>query len=341
MEPLQPVLSICIPTFQRAENVVTIVSNLLLCERNDFEIVVIDNQSNDNTFSRLNSLIDSRLHVLQNATNVGGWLNVVRSISYGFGCVKMFMTDKDICHYQMLGAFIDFLKNSPQVGCGYCAFSDETKQATRIFEPGFESVRAVGYSWRHPTGYFFRDELLNKSDYLEAYRNSQLIGQFPFDLLLAESANRACAAIYSCALFTREDSATAAKVQSHITNGNSSDAFFKPENRLKVAINFAKHLDGLKLPYWASQRIEANIFLHGLTSSTNSFRILLANKELCSHYGINSRVISVKELLAIAFSYIKNYFSLRDFSITSKCIRFISVAVFSVPELIRKVRHKL
>ncbi len=341
MESLQPVLSICIPTFQREESVFTIVSKLLLCERNDFEIVVIDNQSNDNTLSRLNSLTDSRLHVLQNATNIGGWLNVVRSVSYGSGRVKMFMTDKDFCHHQMLGAFIDFLKDSPQVGCGYCAFSDEAKQATRIFEPGFESVRAVGYSWRHPTGYFFRDELLNKSNYLEAYRDSQLIGQFPFDLLLAESANRAGAAIYSCGLFTREDSATAAKVQSHITNGNSSDAFFKPENRLKVAMNFAKHLDSLELTYWACRRIEASIFLHGLTSSTNGFRKLLANKELCSHYKIDSRLVSFKELLLIAFSYTKNYSRLCDSSFVSRSTRFASLAVFIIAELIKKIRRKL
>lgn len=333
-------LSICIPTFQREENTIALVGDLLRCQRDDFEVIVIDNVSNDNTLKRLRQITDLRLHVLQNSTNIGGWLNVVRSISYGSGRVKMFMTDKDTCHPQFLGSFIDFLKANPTVGCGYCEFSDEPQGTNRVFRAGLESTRAVGYSWRHPTGYFFNAELLKESSYIDSYRDSQKIGQFPFDLLLAEFGTKSCAAIYAKGLFTREDPAAAASVKSYITSGTSSDAFFKPENRLKVALIFAKHLDNLTLAPYGKQQIEASVFLHGLTSSTNGFRILLANQQLCSHYRMESRSVNVKELLLIALIYTKNYFSRRDPTIFSRGIRIIFVAVFVIPELMKKMRRR-
>lgn len=341
MMTLLPMLSICIPTFQREANVVALVVDLLRCQRDDFEVIVIDNLSTDNTMARLSRITDSRLHVLKNTVNIGGWLNVVHSISYGSGRIKLFMTDKDHCRYEMLGQFIEFLKTHPTVSCGYCEFSDEPKRTNRVFAAGIESTRAVGYSWRHPTGYFFNAELLNQSGYIDEYRDSQKIGQFPFDILLAEFASQSSAAIYANGLFTREDPLSAANVKSYITTGSSSDAFFRPENRLKVALNFAEHLDSLKLSSLGKRQIEASIFLHGLTSSTNGFRLLLANQHLCSHYRIESRSVGVKELLLIGWAYTNGYFKHRDSCIISKGLRIFCIAVFVLPELMKKLRRRL
>ncbi len=329
-------LSICIPTFQRVADVFSLVSDLLQCQRTDFEIVVIDNQSLDDTLQRLNSIADTRLIILQNDTNIGGWLNVVQSVSYGSGRVKLFMTDKDSCHYQMLDAFIEFLNSNPAVGCGYCLFSDEPERRTRIFSRGFRSTQAVGYTWRHPTGYFFNAQLLAQIQYASLYTDSQQIGQFPFDLLLAELSTMSFAAIYTNGLFTRESATSAAKIKSHITNGNSGDAFFTPENRLKVALNFARHLENIALSTFHKRQVEARVFLSGLTSSTNGLRILLSNEQLCRHYHIESRTVKSKELFRIAFAYSINFFIQRDASNASRFIRMVCIVVFGFPELVKK-----
>ena len=56
-----PLLSIAIPTFNRGETLYKNVNRILENNSTDFEIVISDNNSNDNTYDLISSINDNRI----------------------------------------------------------------------------------------------------------------------------------------------------------------------------------------------------------------------------------------------------------------------------------------
>jgi glycosyltransferase involved in cell wall biosynthesis len=88
-----PVLSICIPTFNRKDRVVALVDALLSVQGN-FEICVHVDGSTDGTHEALNALSDRRLH-LSFAANQGRAAALVKACSAAKGRYIMIFDDDD------------------------------------------------------------------------------------------------------------------------------------------------------------------------------------------------------------------------------------------------------
>ena len=65
-----PTVSVIIPTFNRAEKVVRAVSSVLNQEYQDFEILVVDDGSTDNTAEALSNY-NSAIHYIRQSENRG------------------------------------------------------------------------------------------------------------------------------------------------------------------------------------------------------------------------------------------------------------------------------
>lgn len=68
---MQPVVSVIIPTYNRASLVIRAVRSALAQDFGDFEIIVVDDASTDNTPTRIDELSDNRLRYLRLGRNVG------------------------------------------------------------------------------------------------------------------------------------------------------------------------------------------------------------------------------------------------------------------------------
>ena len=65
------ILSICIPTYNRGQSLFDNVKKWLQSDNKNFEIVIADNCSMDNTVELLKSIEDSRLKIIENDKNYG------------------------------------------------------------------------------------------------------------------------------------------------------------------------------------------------------------------------------------------------------------------------------
>jgi len=70
-----PFFSICIPTYNRADLLPVAIDSALAQTESDYEIVVVDNASTDDTPKILERYKDSRVRVVRNKETVGMWAN--------------------------------------------------------------------------------------------------------------------------------------------------------------------------------------------------------------------------------------------------------------------------
>lgn len=75
-----PKVSVCIPTYNTANYIGQAIESVLMQTYNDYEIVVSDNASEDNTKEIVNSFHDSRIRYFRNEENLGYSKNVRKLI---------------------------------------------------------------------------------------------------------------------------------------------------------------------------------------------------------------------------------------------------------------------
>ena len=87
-------LSICIPTFNRAQIVYECVKDCLSYQTEQIEVVVNDNCSTDDTCKLLSEIKDERFHYYCNDTNIG-YSNLVVALTKGHGKYCLLLSDED------------------------------------------------------------------------------------------------------------------------------------------------------------------------------------------------------------------------------------------------------
>lgn len=66
-----PLVSVCIPAFRGAAHIAAAIESVLAQSLTDFELIIIDDHSADNTVAIAQGFTDARIRILKNAENVG------------------------------------------------------------------------------------------------------------------------------------------------------------------------------------------------------------------------------------------------------------------------------
>ena len=300
-------LSFCIPTFNRSESLHKLVTTILSCTDPNIEVVVLDNGSTDDTLASLSTIRDGRLIVYSNGENKGGLYNVVNVIDKACGKYLVFLTDKDHVDSNEITRFKTFLLQHTGLASGYCLFNSKSKIEYEIFQQGYQAVNKIAYKGRHPTGYFFNNALLKSIKHVEKFSDHKIVDMFPFEFIHAELCLMGGGAIYHVPMFTLETGDMAAKHKSYNASGKSKEAFFSPEARLKLAINYTKHINTLRLTPQEKRLLIIDIFIQQLVAATVGYRSVLRNKDICAHYYMECRDIKAKELHIIGLNLYRHY----------------------------------
>lgn len=301
-------LSFCIPTYNNAKSVYRLVSSILKSNDLNIEVVVLDNGSTDDTLKILREISDERLRVYTNGENKGALFNMVNVLDKGRGIYLVYSTDHDHIDVNNLQKFKNFLIENLVISCGYCTFNSKSEKLFESFSMGFNAVNELAYITRHPTGYFFKNGLLKSVDIVNRFANYEYVDLFPLEFVFAELCILGDGAIYHDSLFTPETrSAIVIKHKSATTNGKSKNAFFSPQTRLKLAINFEDHIQSLDLDVSDKERLIINSFFRELKSATLVFKNIMNSEDICAHYYMESRNVSVKELFVIGVNFYNGY----------------------------------
>lgn len=105
----KPILSFCIPTYNRAHVVNKAVKSILKYQGDDIEVVVSDNCSIDNTLEELNKINDKRLKVYTNNSNLGFERNVFKCFENANGEYCFYLNDREIVYIKKIKDLINLL----------------------------------------------------------------------------------------------------------------------------------------------------------------------------------------------------------------------------------------
>lgn len=149
-------LSICIGTFNRREILLKNVNSILLYERNDIEIIIVDNASEDGTWEALQLLTDKRVRVFRNSVNKGANFNWLRALFLGQGKYRMILNDRDSIDILKLASFLKFLYENEETWDVIVAMDGVKK----VFKPWERTYLLEKES--HPSNYIYSDVLLKR-----------------------------------------------------------------------------------------------------------------------------------------------------------------------------------
>jgi glycosyltransferase involved in cell wall biosynthesis len=117
-----PLVSVCIPTYNRRdllELTLETISNQTLC---DFELIVCDDCSTDGTYEFLTSLKWPNLRILRNTTNLNIHGTMKRLFQAARGKYVGMQHDHDLYHPEFLERMVVMMERHPTAGFGCCAF---------------------------------------------------------------------------------------------------------------------------------------------------------------------------------------------------------------------------
>jgi hypothetical protein len=151
MQPT-PFFTVAIPTFNRAERLRACLQSLTAQSFSDFEIIVVDNASPDETEATVRSLGDPRIRYIRHKENIGPFRNLIFSSTTGTGEFLVIHQDDDWLHR-------DFLAR-----CHACVSRDDSVAvygaATLAGEPrsGYSGRVEPDFSGQARGDYALRDE---------------------------------------------------------------------------------------------------------------------------------------------------------------------------------------
>lgn len=111
-----PKVSVCIPTYNRSEYLREAIESVLMQSFSDFELIICDNASIDNTTEVVNSFCDSRITYHRNTENLGSFNNVNLCLKLAKGEYITIFHDDDVMLQDNILDKVSFLDAYPKAG---------------------------------------------------------------------------------------------------------------------------------------------------------------------------------------------------------------------------------
>jgi glycosyltransferase involved in cell wall biosynthesis len=118
---MDPLVSIVVPCYKLAHLLSPCVNSILKQDYNDFEVLIMDNCSPDDTPAVAQSFHDPRVKHIRNESNLGHIRNFNKGITLARGkYVWMMMADDMLRSTHVLGRYVDLMERNPDVGFVFC-----------------------------------------------------------------------------------------------------------------------------------------------------------------------------------------------------------------------------
>ncbi len=175
-----PKVSVIIPTYNRAEMIAETIESVLQQTFADFQLIIVDDGSTDNTKEVIGSLNDSRLeYIYQQNSGVSSARNL--GLKKARGQFICFLDSDDLWPRDFLQSMMTNLQASPEYGASYCMrtllLADGTIQPSyqkeffcsgqvtaKLFEKTFIQTSAICFRKEILEGLFFDESLTNGED---------------------------------------------------------------------------------------------------------------------------------------------------------------------------------
>lgn len=112
---MNPVISVVMSTYNRADILSEAIDSILNQTYNNFEFIIINDNSTDNTIDVIRSYTDSRIKLFNNRKNCGCTFNYHRAQNMAKGKYIAHIDDDDLSLPKRLEKQIEYLENNPEI----------------------------------------------------------------------------------------------------------------------------------------------------------------------------------------------------------------------------------
>ena len=120
-KPMNPLVTIVVPCYKLAHLLPQCVQSILKQSYANFEILIMDNCSPDNTPEVAASFNDPRVKHIRNETNIGHVRNFNKGITMAAGKYVMLISPDDwLGSEQSLAHYVEMLEKNPDAGFAFC-----------------------------------------------------------------------------------------------------------------------------------------------------------------------------------------------------------------------------
>lgn len=173
----QPLISVIMSTYNEEKYIETSLKSLLNQTFQEFEIIIVDDASTDNTRQLIQRLQDERIHLICNEENQGLTKNLNKALKYVTGKYIARMDGDDIAFPTRFEKQVQYMEKHPEtmlVSCYTKSFGDSDLVFALPDDSEVLKVRMlVRPVYAHP-GFMMRRELIEAGyRYNEEYRTAQ------------------------------------------------------------------------------------------------------------------------------------------------------------------------
>ena len=289
------ILSICIPTYNRGQSLFDNVKKWLQSDNKNFEIVIADNCSMDNTVELLKSIEDSRLKIIENDKNYGSYVNGKIALAGGTGKYVMFMTDKDFLDIKNIDKVIDILSNLDVAAGRFFPDCKDGEFKIRRFTGMVKKLSKFCFCGNHPSGFFFdRKLLVEKNIYDTCLSYDEIIRSYLTDFQTTLCCECGDAVIIKFPFVYPIKPPFKNLNHSHTYSLKNKNLFFSPENRFKIFEVYLDFLKEIKLSCFDRYSTVKFLVRNCYRFCTTDYINALNNKNICDWYGVSQEFVNIE-----------------------------------------------
>ena len=296
------VISFCIPSYNNSQAAFQIVNDLLSSENEDFEVIICDDNSQDDTQALLSQINDKRFRYIRNSQNLGAHKNWLKTLESGRGEWLYLVMGRDKLHVENIDKLIHLLELAGK--------NNVTCLKDRLRKKDFELYRGINAMIEfvindHPTGIIFKREVFMTIPNREKYFT--ISDMYPECYIEFFSLLKGNAAFIMSGVSRGEEPVTdKTKIKSQVEFGrNIYQTYFAPARRIK---QFFERIDMIELiSNGAFNSYEINKYFGSgfkslLKDVSYYWRRWCRDNEQMRHYGHEEKYIDTHEMTQNIFT---------------------------------------
>jgi len=178
---MPPKISLITTCYNRAEYIGECIESVLNSQYSDFEYIIVDDRSTDNSWEIIRSLAenDKRVKSFRNEENLGDYPNRNKALSYATGELVKFIDADDTIFPYSLHFFVHYMDSYPTASLALTVTPFLRDRPLPLLLPKFEAINFhySSHSIFHegPTSSIFRREAMSK---IGGFSGRRMIGDF-------------------------------------------------------------------------------------------------------------------------------------------------------------------
>jgi glycosyltransferase involved in cell wall biosynthesis len=299
MSEKEILMSFCIPVFNSEKTILVTVNSILKCERNDIEVVLFYDKSQDDTLNIINSIKDKRVRIVINENRLPYGKMLIECGKQARGKYLMYVIDRNYLSAYKTDELLDFISRNEDITCGMsCPIRIDYKKGKcnpvkdntyNLYEDVFSKMAVFAYQEQHITCNLFKKDLF--VDAAENIKNEKF-GNFPLDYIYAEICSRPGKALEYSFIYQYESDYLCMKTGTKSTKPIRKE-WYSPSGRIRYYTNTMVHLYKLDMDKEDRKKIKKRMFYKTIFQATVGYEDMMKNVKICRHYLRDAEYVGV------------------------------------------------